>query len=98
MCDFSYIKECVSELKAKTTQYIPKSSEKEQFDLLFAAIDSQIISLENYIQNESRKKVSAEEKVQTLESQLLEEREKRKLLEQFGVCDYLYRLIILGDA
>ena len=53
MGDFSYLKECIGDLKTKMLS----GSYAESLHPIFTMIDSQIFNLERYIENESRKKV-----------------------------------------
>jgi hypothetical protein len=57
MGDFSYLKDCVKELKDEIYKRI-SDNDREQFSNKFTMIDSQIFNLERYIENESRKKVA----------------------------------------
>ncbi len=68
MGDFGFVKDLLKDLREKA---LTKTLDKNSFDqitTIFTGIDSQIFNLERYIENESRKKVLAEEKVQHLES------------------------------
>lgn len=85
MCDFTFLKECVTDLQEVLKKNLSKTAHAtEECDLIFSAIDSQIKSLENFVQNESRKKVLAEEKIQALESELSKEKAIRQRLESSG--------------
>jgi hypothetical protein len=72
MGDFGYLKDLLSDLQKTALSASTKgsSSEVDEMRLMFVALDSQIKNLEAYVENESRKKIIAEEKVQELESTL----------------------------